>query len=68
MVVVFLDAADIGLSQPRDCLGYRVIVKFVERIADHATKIVENVMRLKEKPSETVFQKIRNEHLRQKRI
>ncbi|MEM1539582.1 MAG: phosphate uptake regulator PhoU [Candidatus Bathyarchaeia archaeon] len=47
---------DIGLSQPRDCLGYRVIVKFVERIADHATKIAENVRHLKEKPSETVLQ------------
>ena len=30
---------DIGLSGPRDCLGYRVIVKFVERIADHAARI-----------------------------
>ncbi|MCS7114824.1 MAG: AbrB/MazE/SpoVT family DNA-binding domain-containing protein [Candidatus Bathyarchaeota archaeon] len=49
---------DIGLSSPRDCLGYRVIVKFVERIADHATKIAENVMHLKEKLGEKVFQKI----------
>ncbi|MBO3809897.1 MAG: phosphate uptake regulator PhoU [Candidatus Brockarchaeota archaeon] len=35
---------EIGLSNPKDCLGYRVIVKFVERIADHAVKIAENVM------------------------
>ncbi|MCX8175990.1 MAG: AbrB/MazE/SpoVT family DNA-binding domain-containing protein [Candidatus Bathyarchaeota archaeon] len=49
---------DIGLSSPRDCLGYRVIVKFVERIADHAVKVAENVMNLKEKVCETVFQKI----------
>lgn len=49
---------DIGLSQPRDCLGYRVIVKFVERIADHATRFAENVMSLKNKPNETVYQKI----------
>jgi len=47
---------DIGLSSPRDCLGYRVIVKFVERIADHATRIAENVLSLEEKPSEEVFQ------------
>jgi len=47
---------DIGLSSPRDCLGYRVIVKFVERIADHAARIAENVFSLKEKPSEAVFQ------------
>lgn len=29
---------DAGLSDPQDCLGYRLIVKFVERIADHAAK------------------------------
>jgi phosphate uptake regulator len=47
---------DIGLSNPRDCLGYRVIVKFVERIADHATIIAENVLSVEEKPSEEVLQ------------
>jgi phosphate uptake regulator len=51
---------DIGLSSPRDCLGYRVIVKFVERIADHAARIAENILALKEKPNEAVF-KILNE-------
>ncbi|MEM2087789.1 MAG: PhoU domain-containing protein [Thermoproteota archaeon] len=35
---------EIGLSNPKDCLGYRIIVKFVERIADHAVKIAENVI------------------------
>ncbi|MGP3667742.1 MAG: PhoU domain-containing protein [Candidatus Bathyarchaeota archaeon] len=49
---------DIGLSSPRDCLGYRVIIKFVERIADHAAKVAENVISLKEEVCETVFQKI----------
>jgi phosphate uptake regulator len=49
---------DIGLSNPRDCLGYRVIVKSVERIADHAVKIAENTIILKEKPSEIIFQKL----------
>ncbi|MCX8204407.1 MAG: AbrB/MazE/SpoVT family DNA-binding domain-containing protein [Candidatus Nezhaarchaeota archaeon] len=49
---------DIGLSQPRDCLGYRVIVKFVERVADHAAKIAENVLSLEERLSEEVLQKI----------
>lgn len=47
---------DIGLENPRDSLGYRVIVKFVERIADHAAKIAENVMSLEEKPNETILQ------------
>jgi len=49
---------DIGLSSPRDCLGYRVIVKFVERVADHATRIARNVLLLEERPDETVFQKL----------
>ncbi len=35
---------EIGLSNLKDCLGYRVIVKFVERIADHAVKIAENAI------------------------
>jgi phosphate uptake regulator len=51
---------DIGLSSSRDCLGYRVIVKFVERIADHAARIAENILAQKEKPNEAVF-KILNE-------
>ncbi len=31
----------IGLSDPRDCLVYRVVSKSLERIADHATTIAE---------------------------
>lgn len=49
---------DVGLETPRDCLGYRVIVKSVERIADHAVKIAENVLALNERPSSEVFQKL----------
>ncbi len=36
----------IGLEAPKDCLGYRVIVKSVERIADHAVRIAQNVLQL----------------------
>ncbi len=32
---------EIGLSDPRDCLVYRVVSKSLERIADHATMIAE---------------------------
>jgi phosphate uptake regulator len=49
---------DIGLSNPRDCLGYRVIAKSVERIADHAIKIAENVLSLDKKIDNSTFQKI----------
>lgn len=34
---------EIGLSRPRDCLGYRLIVKSVERIGDHAVAIAKNL-------------------------
>ncbi|MHA1581595.1 MAG: phosphate signaling complex PhoU family protein, partial [Candidatus Baldrarchaeia archaeon] len=30
-----------GLRKPRDCLGYRLIVKSVERVADHAARIAK---------------------------
>jgi len=49
---------DIGLSNPRDCLGYRVIAKSVERIADHAVKIAENALLLDEKMDETILRKM----------
>jgi phosphate uptake regulator len=48
----------IGLSNQRDCLGYRVIVKSVERIADHASKIAESLLELDEKVDNSVLEKI----------
>lgn len=39
---------EIGLDNPRECLGYRLIVKSVERTADHATKIAENMLFLRD--------------------
>jgi phosphate uptake regulator len=38
---------EIGLNNPRECLGYRLIAKSVERTADHATKIAENLLFIK---------------------
>jgi len=35
-----------GLASPRQCLGYRLITKSVERMADHAVKIAENRLSL----------------------
>jgi phosphate uptake regulator len=49
----------IGLEAPRDCLGYRVIVKSVERVADHATSIAQNVLQLKSKLPEEMLTRIR---------
>jgi phosphate uptake regulator len=35
---------ELGLSNPRDCLGFRLITKSVERIADHAVSIARNIL------------------------
>lgn len=39
--------ARIGLSQPVECLGYRIITKSVERSADHAARIAQNSLLVK---------------------
>jgi phosphate uptake regulator len=49
---------EIGLLKAKDCLGYRLIAKSVERIADHAVKIAENVVSLRAPPDQRVFEKI----------
>jgi phosphate uptake regulator len=49
---------EIGLNSQKDCLGYRLIGKSVERTADHATKIAENTLQLKDSVSEEFSQKI----------
>ncbi len=51
---------EIGLNSQKDCLGYRLIGKAVERTADHATKIAENTLLLKENASEEVLDQIRS--------
>ncbi len=35
---------EIGLKSPSDCLSYRVTVKSIERVADHATRIAKKSM------------------------
>jgi len=49
---------EIGLKTPRDCLGYRLITKMVERTADHATNIAKNVQLLKKQLDEEFLQAI----------
>jgi len=38
---------EIGLRNARDCLGYRLVTKSVERTADHAASIAYNVVELR---------------------
>jgi phosphate uptake regulator len=49
---------EIGLKRPADCLGYRVAVKSIERIADHSCGIAENVEEQQQKISKGLFEKI----------
>jgi phosphate uptake regulator len=37
---------EIGLHSPRECLGYRLLTKSIERMADHASKIAHNSLSL----------------------
>jgi phosphate uptake regulator len=49
---------EIGLTNQKDCLGYRLIGKSVERTADHATKIAENILLLKEEVNQDLLAKM----------
>jgi phosphate uptake regulator len=49
---------EIGLTNQKECLGYRLIAKAVERSADHATKIAEDTLQLKEPINEELITKI----------
>lgn len=49
---------EIGLKKPSDCITYRVVVKCVERIADHAVSIAKRVKFLKSTLEPAMLQKI----------
>lgn len=54
------DLYKIGLKTPRDCLGFRIIIKSVERIADHAARIAQVGMKLNKKLSKEISDEIDN--------
>ena len=45
---------EIGLTSTRDCLGYRLVVKSVERVADHAAGIAAQAENLQNLPEGAV--------------
>ena len=51
---------EIGLASGKDCLGYRLVIKSVERTADHAVNIAENVLTLKHDLNNDTVEKIEN--------
>jgi len=36
----------IGIKRPRECLGYRLATKSMERVGDHAERIAQNIIKL----------------------
>ncbi len=51
---------EIGLKGMSDCLSYRVLVRSIERVADHAAGIANKCLKIDEKIPKEVFQKIDN--------
>ncbi|MGC1929422.1 MAG: phosphate uptake regulator PhoU, partial [Candidatus Nitrosopolaris sp.] len=51
---------EIGLRCTSDCLSYRVVVRTIERVADHAAGIANKCLKIAEKIPKEVFQKIDN--------
>ena len=49
---------EIGLQNARDCLGYRLVTKSVERTADHAANIAENVLSLRKRLGTETMEKL----------
>jgi phosphate uptake regulator len=50
---------EIGLDNPRDCLGYRLITKSVERVSDHAVRMAQNIITVRNPVTEEVFKAFR---------
>ena len=49
---------EIGLEEPRNCLGYRLIAKSVERVADHAVIIAKDMIDMKQTLNKDTVEKI----------
>jgi phosphate uptake regulator len=49
---------EIGLKGPSDSLSYRVAVRSIERVADHAAGIAAKCLKITEKISKEAFQKL----------
>jgi phosphate uptake regulator len=47
-----------GLTTPIDCLGYRLIVKSVERVADHASLIAKEILLIKSSLDKAIVDRI----------
>ena len=50
--------SEMGFRNARDCLGYRLIVKNIERTGDHATRIAQDLIEFKKPIKEEVWEKL----------
>ncbi len=50
---------EIGLETPRDCLGYRLIAKIIERVSDHVVLIAQNILQMKGRVGRFLVKKIK---------
>lgn len=48
----------LGIENPKDCLGYRIIVKVLERIADHIENITKSYILLSDMQKDARFDEI----------
>lgn len=49
---------DMGFENPRQCLGYRIIVKNIERTGDHAALIAKDLLEFKKPVRSDIMEKI----------
>lgn len=49
-----------GIEKPSDCLGYRTVVRCVERIADHAVLMAKKIKYLEKPINEKIMKEIEN--------
>ena len=49
---------EMGFRNPRDCLGYRLVVKNIERTGDHAAFIAQDLLEFKKSVKKEILQKI----------
>lgn len=51
---------EMGFRNPRNCLGYRLVVKNIERVGDHAAFIAKDVLEYKKSIKKEIIDKIEN--------
>ena len=50
---------EMGFTNARDCMGYRIIVKNIERLADHAVSLSQDILNFENPIPEKIIDKIK---------